>query len=151
MAQPITFKPRPVDEKLELQRRVAEAPEEHAEALLGAWDLLQAAHEQGVLDLAQGLIGGRDAIAGKLAEAAKEPESIVALRNLIALGRLLGSVDPEMLQRVAREAKLAAVEEPPSLWQIFRRVASKDGRRGLAMAANLLTGFGRASRGSKHD
>jgi uncharacterized protein YjgD (DUF1641 family) len=147
MAHPITFKPQPVDPQRELQRRLEAAPQEHAEALLGAWDLLQAAHDQGLLDLAEGLIGGRDAIAGRLAAAAREPESIVALRNLMALGRLLGSVDPELLQRLARETSVARVEEKPlSLWQMLRRVASQDGRRGLTAAVNLLTAFGRASR-----
>jgi uncharacterized protein YjgD (DUF1641 family) len=177
MAHPISFKPQPVDPQKELMRRVEAAPREHAEALLGAWDLLQTAHEQGLLDLAQGLIGGRDIVAGKLAAAAGEPESIAAMRNAIALGRILASIDPDMLHRMSRamaetaeprldrekdatQAKIAipgrsaaqarpqtgVVKKPLSLWQIFRKVTSQDGRRGLGFAANLLTALGRAQR-----
>jgi uncharacterized protein YjgD (DUF1641 family) len=195
MAHPIAFKPQPVDPHQELMQRVEEAPREHAEALLVAWDLLQTAHDQGILDLAQGLIGGRDIVAAKVAEGMAMPESIAALRNLIALGRILGAVDPDVLHRLARalsegahatvqrekdnnQAKMAPGdklappsdarvhgehpserpspaaqapprrenEKPPSLWRIFRQVASEDGRRGLALAANLLTAVGRAGR-----
>ena len=103
MASPITFKIQPTDPHQELMHRVEEAPREHAEALLVAWDLLQTAHDQGILDLAQGLLGGRDLIAGKLATAGAMPESVSALRNLIAMGRVLSAIDPDLLQRVARE------------------------------------------------
>ena len=175
MAHPISFKPQAVDPQKELMRRVEAAPRDHAEALLAAWELLETAHEQGALDLARGLIGGRDAIAGKLSAAATEPEAIAALRNLIALGRLLGAIDPEVLHRLSRSlaeemqpkiereaastrAKTAPFDQQPkpkqkspakkplSLWQIFRRVSSADGRRGLSVAANTLTALGRASR-----
>jgi hypothetical protein len=49
MANSIQFVPKAVDPKLELQRRLAAAPNEHAEALLVAFDLLEEAHRQGVL------------------------------------------------------------------------------------------------------
>jgi uncharacterized protein YjgD (DUF1641 family) len=102
MAHPITFKPQAVSPQMELMKRVESAPKEHAEALLVAWDLLQTAHDQGILDLAQGLIGGKDIIAGKLAEGANLPESVAAIRNGIALARVLGALDPDMLHRLAR-------------------------------------------------
>ena len=75
MANPIKFTPR-VDVKKELQRQLDAAPLEHAEAMLVCYDLIQTAHDNGTLDLVQGLIGGRDIIAGKLAEAIVLPESI---------------------------------------------------------------------------
>ena len=174
MARPITFKPTPTDPHQELMRRLAEAPREHAEALLVGWDLLQTAHDQGILDLLQGLVGGRDIIAGKLAEATVMPESIAVMRNLIAVGRILGSFDPDVLHRLSRnlaeseraqEAKeahrsqaqppgggklqLASItrqpmSKPPSLWQIFKRIGSEDGRRGIAFAADWVAALGRA-------
>jgi uncharacterized protein YjgD (DUF1641 family) len=169
MAHPITFKPAPVDPKQELMRRVEAAPKEHAEALLGAWALLQTAHEQGILDLAQGLIGGKDIIAGKLAEAANMPESLSAIRNGIALARVLASLDPDMLQRLAKglddasremleQDKAAAEhgakfkakkteEKAPSLWQIMKMAISEDARRGLGFAMRLLLALGKATKG----
>jgi uncharacterized protein YjgD (DUF1641 family) len=172
MAHAITFKPMPVDPKQELMRQVEAAPKEHAEALLGAWALLQTAHEQGILDLAQGLLGGKDIIAGKLAEAANLPESLAAIRNGMALARVLGSLDPDMLQRLAKgldeaqketveREKLAAVhgtkaaeheglkkqeEDAPSLWQIGKMAVSKDARRGLGFGMKMLVALGKATK-----
>jgi uncharacterized protein YjgD (DUF1641 family) len=112
---------------------------------------LQTAHDQGVLDLAQGLIGGRDVITTQLAAAANTPEGIAAIRNLIAMGRVLASLDPETFDHLARALDGAArqkeaEEKPPSLWRLFRRVASEDGRRGLSFAATILTGLGRSTK-----
>ena len=155
MAHPITFKPQPVDYHKELMRRVEEAPREHAEALLVAWDLLQTSHDQGILELAQGLIGGKDIIAGKLADAAKLPESVTAIRNGMALARILGSLDPDLLQRLAKSFDAAALQhrdeekEPPSLWRLFRRSTSADARRGLSFLTDLLVALGRATKKSR--
>jgi len=156
MANPLPFKPQVGDPHQELERRLARAPREHAEALLVAWDLLQTAHDKGVLDLAQGLVGGRDIIATKLAKAGNTPEAVAAVRNLIALGRVLASLDPATLDHLARALDGAArqkeaEEKPPSLWQLFRRVASEDGRRGLSFFTTMLTGLGRSTvRSAKH-
>ncbi|MEO7028264.1 MAG: DUF1641 domain-containing protein [Acidobacteriaceae bacterium] len=150
MANPLRFKPMAGDPQQELERRLAAAPRQHSEALLVAWDLLQTAHDQGILDIAQGLIGGRDAIATQLAAAANRPESIAALRNLIAMGRVLASLDPATLDHLARALDGAAREKeaeqkPPSLWRLFRRMASEDGRRGLSFVTTVLTGLGRST------
>lgn len=173
MAHAITFKPAPVDPHQELMKRLDAAPREHAEALLVAWDLLQTAHDQGVLDLAQGLIGGKDMITGKLAEAANLPESLAAIRNGIALARVLAALDPDMLQRLARgldeasretaeREKIAAVhgtkagaaeieqkkaeEKPPGLWGIMKMAVSADARRGLGFGVKMLVALGKATR-----
>jgi uncharacterized protein YjgD (DUF1641 family) len=150
MANPLLFKPIIGDPHQELERKLAAAPREHAEALLVAWELLQTAHDQGILDLAQGLIGGRDFIATELAAATNKPESISAIRNLISMGRILASLDPGTLDHLAKALDGAArqkeaEEKPPSLWQLFRRVSSDDGRRGLSFFTTILTGLGRST------
>jgi len=177
MAHAITFKPAPVDYHQELMKRVESAPREHAEALLVLWELLETAHKQGILELVEGLIGGKDIIAGKLAESARLPESVAAIRNGIALARVLGSIDPDMLQRFAKgldEAtretaayekqaamhgtKSAAAQEhkkaaqkAPSWWHILKQAMSEDARRGIGFATNLLVAFGRATKAeAKH-
>lgn len=153
MANPLPFKPQPHDPHQELERRLAAAPQQHAEAMLVAWDILQTAHDKGLLDLAHGLVGGRDIIATELAAAAKKPESINAIRNLIAMGRVLGSLDPGTLDHLAKALdgaaqQQAAKEKPPSLWRLFRQVTSVDGRRGLSVVTTILTGLGRATHNS---
>jgi uncharacterized protein YjgD (DUF1641 family) len=150
MAHAIPFKPQPVDPQKELMRCVEGAPREHAEALLAAWDLLQTAHEKGILDLAQGVIGGRDIIAGKLAEAANSADGINMTRNLIALGRIVAALDPEILYRLSRSLDRHAPqvqEKPPSLLSLFRQLRAEDSRRGLAYALDLLGAVGAATRG----
>ncbi len=151
MANPIAFKPDPVDPHVELMRRVEAAPRDHAEALLVAWDLLQTAHDQGILDLAQGLLGGRDLIAGKLAEMAKSEEGVALLRNMIAAGRIVASIDSNMLQRLGKALEYssqahAAEEKPPSLLSLFLRLRAEDSRRGLSFMTHMLTELGRATR-----
>ena len=152
MAHPITFAPQPVDPHVELMRKVEAAPRDHAEALLVAWDTLQTAHDQGILDLIQGLIGGRDIIAGKLADAVVLPESINAIRNLIALGRIVAALDPEMLHRLAK-AMDQGMQGPhpdgstPSMFRILRQATSPAGKRGLSFAVQMLVALGSATEG----
>lgn len=149
MAHQITFKPQPIDPQKELTQRIASAPQEHAEALLAAWDLLQASHDKGMLDLLHGLVGGRDIIAGKLAEAANSPDGINVLRNLLAVGRILAALDPEMLYRLSKALDRHAPkvqQTPPSLLSLFRQFRAEDTRRGLAYGLELLAVVGAATR-----
>ena len=148
MANPIPFKPTPVDPKLELQKRLEAAPVEHGEALLVAWDVLDTAHRQGLLDTLHGLLGAKDTIAGKLAEYAKLPEGVNGIRNLLAVAKIAATLDPETFNCLANALDLAMLqhareENPPSLWQIAKRATSADGRRGLSFATLLLTNMGK--------
>lgn len=149
MAVPLSFKPQPVDPHLELERRLARAPREHAEALLVVYDVLQAAHENGTLDAIHGLITARDKIAGRLAEAANTPEGRTALLNLLEAAKVLASLDPTLLAPLADAVRQSSEEHrrestPPSAWQLFRRATSSDGRRGLSFFTLVLTNLGRS-------
>ncbi len=145
MANPIAFKPAPYDPKDGLMRRLEAAPREHAEALLVAYDLLQEAHDQGILDALVGAVHAKDQIAGKLAEGARVQESVNALRNLMAAGKILGALDPEAISCVAAamtSIRPNTTDEPLSMWQLFRRTTSREGRRGLTMMVGMLTALG---------
>lgn len=149
MANPLPFQPAIADPKTELQRRLAEAPVQHAEALLVVWDILGTAHDEGLLDALHGLVGARDTVFAKLTEYAKTPEGITALRNLFIAAKLLSNVDPEVLNGLSKSIEGAsqqcrAEKKPPSLWRLFRRFRSKDGRRGLSFVTLVLTGLGRS-------
>ncbi len=149
MAKPLSFTPQPVDPHLELERRLARAPREHAEALLVVYDILQASHQNGTLDAVHGLVTARDKIFGRLAEFAKTPEGETGLLNLLEAAKLLSSLDPEILAHLSRathESSLQHKQEttPPSTWQLFRRATSEDGRRGLSFLTLLLTSLGRS-------
>ena len=142
MANPISFTPAPVDPKLGLMKRLEAAPREHAEALLVAYDLLQEAHDQGVLDLLHGLVHAKDAVAEHIAEGVRVQGSVDALRNLISMGKILGSVSPETLSCISEAVSARVPDEPLSVWGLWKRVMSREGRRGLSLAVNMLTALG---------
>jgi uncharacterized protein YjgD (DUF1641 family) len=149
MANPLRFKPLPVDPKRELQRQLDAAPTEHAEALLVLWNLLETAHRKGILDLVDGMNGAKDTIADTIARYASTPEGIAGIRNLLVAVKIAGSIDPEILDRLAPVFASATAEHKqertaPSLWQLFRRSTNEDSRRGLSFLTLLLSGLGRA-------
>jgi uncharacterized protein YjgD (DUF1641 family) len=151
MANPISFTPKPVDPKVELQRRLAAAPHQHAEALLVTYDLLEEAHRQGILDALHGAIGAKDTIAGILAHYAAEPVSVNALRNLLVLGKLLGALEPELIAKLSKETSSVleshrSEAQPPSLWQLFQKMRQPEARRGLSLLTSLLAALGRAAK-----
>ena len=148
MANPLKFTALH-DPKKELQHQLDMAPLEHAEALMVCYQLIQTAHENGTLELVKGLLGGRDVIVGKLAEYAKLPGGIAAIRNLLAAGKILMALDPETLDGLSRSIMTAteqhkAETKPPSLWQLGRRATSEDSRRGLSFMTLLLGAIGKS-------
>jgi len=149
MAKPIAFKPVTVDFKTDLERRLEKAPAEHAAALLAALDILEVAHREGVLDLVHGMIGAKDTIAAEVAKYAALPEGVAGIRNLLTAAKILTELDPEILDRFSRSMTSATQEHkleqrPPSLWQLWKRTTSEDGRRGLSFVTLLLSSLGRS-------
>ena len=149
MAVPLTFTPNPVDHKKELQRRLDAAPVEHGEALLVLWDLLQTAHDQGILDLLDGMVSAKDTIAITIAKYAKTPEGIAAVRNLLTGAKILASIEPEMLENLAKVVASATEEhkreeKPPSLLTLAKRATNEDSRRGLSFMTLMLAGLGKS-------
>ena len=150
MAQPISYIPKAVDPRLELQRRLSAAPSEHAEALLVAYDLLEEAHRQGFLDALHGLIGAKSTVLAEMARYSSDPAGLNALRNLLAMGRMLGAFEPEPVSRFSKELVAAHQrhrneKEPPTLWQILKRMRRPESRRGLSLLAAVLGALGRAT------
>jgi uncharacterized protein YjgD (DUF1641 family) len=149
MAKPIDFKPVTADFKADLQRRLEKAPEEHAAALLAAYNVLQAAHDEDLLDILHGLIASKDTIIGTLARYASQPEGIAGIRNLLAAAKILAELDPEVLDHVSRAmvkatAQYKSEQKPPSLFQLARRATSEDSRRGLSLVTLILESLGRS-------
>ena len=149
MAKPIAFKPITVDFKADLQKRLEKAPDEHAAALLAAYDVLEAAYDQGLLDILHGLIASKDTIITTLSRYAGQPEGIAGIRNLLTAAKILTEFDPEVLDQVSK-AMASATEEhrreqtPPSLFQLAKRATSEDSRRGLSFMTLMLSSFGRS-------
>lgn len=148
MAKAIEFRPLAVPATEETQRRLDAAPREHAEAVLNAYRTLQTLHDTNTLDLIRGLLGAGDEVLNQVVSVATSPQSTRAIRNLLVLTNLLGTVDPEALHRIASSVTPALTErqpaEPPSLFAITRRLFGRDARRALATGVALLEGVGRS-------
>ena len=149
MAKPIAFKPITVDFKADLRRRLDKAPDEHAAALLAAYDVLEAAHDQGLLDILHGLIASKDTIITTLSKYAAQPEGVAGIRNLLTAAKILTELDPEVLDHVSKAMSKASKEhkqeqKPPSLFQLAKRATSEDSRRGLSFMTLILSGLGKS-------
>lgn len=149
MAQPIPFEPLKRDAREELSDRLDQAPLQHAEALLAAYEVLQRLHERGVLDILNGALSAGDNLLETVVEVIKTPEAIRAVRNLLLLTQVLGSIEPELLGVVARAvpeglANLSAKgAQSPGLFSLLPKFCSKDSRRAMGVAAELIESVGK--------
>src|SRR5712671_1828468 len=149
MAQPIPLEIPPRNPRAALQSRLEHAPEEHAEALLAAYEVLQELHNRGVLEIMRGALVASDELLEKVVDNAKTPEAIRAIRNLFLLQRILGSIEPEWLEGVVQAIPegiaqaTAERDQPVSFFGLLRQLTSKDSLRGLAAAVDFLQAFGR--------
>src|SRR5260370_8156866 len=156
MAKPLAFKPVTVDFKADLLGRQEEAPKEHVAALLAAYNVLEAAYDEGLLDILHGMIESKDTIISTLARYAGQPEGITGIRNLLTAAKILTELDPEVLDHVSK-AMASATEEhkreqkPPSLFQLAKRATSEDTPRGLSFMPPLLSLFRRPFKCSPPD
>lgn len=149
MAQAIPFDVPPRDPRKELQVRLEAAPVEHAEAVLAAYEVLQGLHDRGALEFMRGALGASDKIIEDVVDAAKTPEAVRGIRNLIILAKTLGNMDPEAFRGFAQALPEALAEsksrgqEPPGFWGLWWQFRSKELRRGVFFVNNLLRALGR--------
>jgi uncharacterized protein YjgD (DUF1641 family) len=149
MAQPIRFNVPPLDPREALGARLESAPERHAEAVLAAYDLLQALHDRGILDVATSALSASDELLEKVVDSASTPDAIRALRNLMFWRQVLGKIEPTWFQGIFQAipdglaTATAQRDEPVGVWKLLRRAMSKDSLRGLAAAVDFLESFGR--------
>jgi uncharacterized protein YjgD (DUF1641 family) len=150
MAKPIPLELPKRDPREELHSRLEQAPIEHAEAVLASFEVLQGLHNSGVLELLRGVLGGGDKVLEIVVDASQTPEAIRGIRNLIIMTKILGSMDPELLKKLTEAipdvlvgVAKAQETEPPGFWETLRILRSKNLRRGLAVANNLLEALGR--------
>ena len=126
-----------------------QAPEEHAEAVLAAYEVLQELHNRGVLEIMRGALAASDDILEKIVDNARTPEAIRAIRNLLFWRQILGSIEPDwfkgIFQAIPEGIAQATAErdQPVSVFGVLRRLTSKDSLRGLAAAIDFLQAFGR--------
>jgi uncharacterized protein YjgD (DUF1641 family) len=148
MAQPIPLKLPTRDPRAELRSRLENAPIEHAEALLDSYELLQQLHEHGVFQLLRGVMGASGKLIETAVDAAKSEESIRAMRNAIILSKMLGSINPDLLEGIAAAAGQTfgsfekPVIEPPGLFSLLSQFRHPELRRSIALINRFLETLG---------
>jgi len=138
-----TFKPQ--NSRDDLIRRIEAAPQEHAQAVLEAYDLLENLHDKGILALLNGALSSSDAVVNHIVGLVSSKEAITATRLALILLNVLGRVDADQVERVLSEG----AGEPPSLLGIARLAGTKDARTAMATGLKLLSIVGAAV--SSHD
>jgi len=148
MAQPIPLKQPPRDPKQEVITRLEQAPAEHAAALLDSYELLQQLHEHGVFTLIRGTLGATDKLVEAASAGANSAEAIRAIRNGLILAKMLGSIDPELLQSFSASVSetfgdvKSQRKDPPGFLALIAGFAGPDHRRGLSLISDFLKRFG---------
>jgi uncharacterized protein YjgD (DUF1641 family) len=141
MAVAVDFREfRPVDARNDLIRRVEQAPIEHAEAILSAYELLQQLHEKGMLSLLTGVLSAGETVVNHVVGVVSSKEMVNMLRMVLIFSNLLSSIDPDKLSSVIAQAS----KEPPSLLGIGKQATSKEARRAMGVALGLLNVVGAA-------
>ena len=147
MARPIGWEKASRDPREELRKRLEHAPEQHAEAMLEVYELLQQLHDSGLLRLLRGALRSGDLLLETAVNAAKSEEAIRGLRNAIILAKMLGSINPDLLQGYANAVSETLscqrpVVEPPGLFQLFAEFRHPELRRSMALINKFLESFG---------
>jgi uncharacterized protein YjgD (DUF1641 family) len=147
MAEPILLKLPPRDPREALYHKLENAPNEHAEALLAAYDILQGLHDKGLLEIAKGALGSGDKLLEILVNAADQPEVVRGIRNLIILTKLMGALDPKLLEHVAQVVPNALAEgrteKPLGLFGLLGKLSNQDTRRLLTIATRVMESLGK--------
>jgi uncharacterized protein YjgD (DUF1641 family) len=146
MAEPIPFPPPPRDPRAALIRQLENAPMDHAEALLDAYAILQLLRDKGLLEIAKGALGSGEKILDLLTETIDSREFVRAVRNLVILGKIAGSLDPVVLEKivaaVSGSVSEARTQKPPGLLHLLGTLAGPDSRRALGPIVTALASLG---------
>ena len=148
MAQPIPLDLPPRNPRKELLDRLESAPQEHAEALLDGYELLEQLHQTGILELLRGTLSAGDEIIERAVGAARSPQGSRALRNLLMLGQMLSSINPDLLECVAvassqtMGSERKPVIEPPGLFALLSEFRQPELRRSVALINRFLLTLG---------
>jgi uncharacterized protein YjgD (DUF1641 family) len=144
MAQPIALEIPPRDPRKELMTRLENAPAEHAEALLDAFELIQQAHDAQVFELLRGLLSAKDHLLETVVRETETPAAIHALRNAIIFGKMMSSVNPDLMECFAAAvgetlgSERRPVIEPPGLLSLLGQFRRPELRRSVALINRFL-------------
>lgn len=139
MAKAVEFRHfKPANSRDDLIRRIEAAPEEHADAILEAYDLLESLHQKGILSALNGALRASDTVIDKVTDAVSSKEAVNAVRIGLLLGNLLSSVDVDRVHTLLTSPE----KKSPSLLSLVGQMNNEDVRRGMSVGLSLLGVFG---------
>jgi len=141
MAKAVEFRHfKPANSRDDLIRRIEAAPQEHADAILEAYDLLESLHEKGILSALNGALRASDTVIDKVTDAVSSKEAVNAVRIGLLLGNLLNSVEVDRVHSLLTSPE----KKSPSLISLVGQMNNEDVRRGMSVGLSLLGVFGAA-------
>jgi uncharacterized protein YjgD (DUF1641 family) len=150
VGKPASFGTPTRDARKELSARLENAPAEHAETLLDAYDLLQQLHDQHVFEVLRGAISAGGRFVERAVTVADPSGSMRAFRNAIILGKVLDAMDPDLLQCFAMAAKetLGGDRKPtfvesPGMLSLLSELRQTELRRSMALIVRFLHVLGK--------
>jgi uncharacterized protein YjgD (DUF1641 family) len=148
MAQPILLELPRRDSREALYDRLKAAPQEHCEALLNVYDILQELQDRGVLEIAKGALGSSEKVLKILVDVANKPEMIRGIRNLMILAKMAGALEPEVLEGLEQGVQEGLAEakksKPIGLWQLMTKLIGEQSRRVLVLTAFVVQSVGKS-------
>jgi uncharacterized protein YjgD (DUF1641 family) len=148
MAQPILLELPRRDPREALYDRLKAAPQEHCEALLNVYDILQELQDRGVLEIAKGALGSSEKVLKILVDVANKPEMIRGIRNLMILAKMAGALEPELLEGLEQGVQEGLAEakksKPIGLWQVIKKLIGQQSRRVLVLTACVVQSVGKS-------
>ena len=144
MAEPIPFSGLTRDPREVLYRRLQQAPQEHAEALLDAYTILQELRDKGILEIVKGALGSGEKVLETLTKTISSDESVRTIRNLVILLKIVGSLEPEVLEKAIQAFSESASDKkkPPGLLPLLLRLGNAKSRRVLGSMTAALESLG---------
>jgi uncharacterized protein YjgD (DUF1641 family) len=150
MAKPIQLDFVVREPEVELQQRLASAQTEHAAAIVDFLELLEVLHRRNVLSTLRGAVGAGDELIGHISEAAAQPESVRGIRNMLAVAKIVGQIDPELIEEMCKsippefmDRSARSRSRAPGIWKTFRLLRSAPFRRVLFAFGLTLAHIGR--------
>lgn len=134
--------------------KLESASNDHAEALIDGYELLQQLHERGVFAILRGALAAGDALISTATDAVDSPQVIAGLRNLIVLGKALGKLDPMMVRGLSKAvdetmSTRTPAADPPSLVTLLGQFRQPEVRRGLALVSHFLRALGHEAKSAQ--
>lgn len=149
MAEEIVFDHHQRNAKQELYHQLHSAPEEHVEALLDVYALVQLLHDKGIFELMKDSLGAGEQVLGVLTETLEREEVVRTIRNLTIFIKMIGAMEPDTLEKIMKSLSnqfegAKAQKKPPGLLRLLGQLADADSRRAMAPVAAALQTAGRS-------